>query len=116
MPASLACSTEASMSAAPAAHVTSRGSDQRVDTEPSRPVRRWLIGIGPDNLEIGASTQRHERIPRAPARMLAAGRRLHAKQPGNVRHAGRQIGSRVNEMVDGHWLFRTTQVVMQRAS
>ncbi len=39
-----------------------------------------LIGIRPDDFEIRSRTKRDQRVARAVARMLSAGRRAHAKQ------------------------------------
>ena len=72
---------------------------QRVDTEPSRSIRRRLIGIGPDNLEIGARTQRHERIPGSAARMLSARRRLRRQATG--RCESRRPPDRASHTRDG---------------
>jgi hypothetical protein len=71
-----------------------------VDPEPARRGRPRLLRIGRDDLEVTRRSKRDERVARAPAGMLSAGRRAHAEQPLHALDTGREIGRRVDQVVD----------------
>ena len=81
-------------------------------------ARRRLLRVRPDDLEVRARTERHERVPRSSSGMLTAGVRAATPSNADMRRRRHQVGHGVDQMVERRsapiMLFRTTHVVMHR--
>jgi hypothetical protein len=74
---------------------------QLAEPEWQRAIRAWLGWVGGDDLQIGALTQRQQRIMRAEARMLAAERRPHASLGRDALDGLTQIRAGIDQVVNG---------------
>src|ERR1051325_7917547 len=75
-------------------------SAQRVDAELSRGGRFGLPGIASDDFQVRRWAERDERVARAFARVLTARRRANAQQCLDTLYSEREIGRRIDEMID----------------
>src|SRR5512138_347886 len=79
---------------------------ERIESEPARPRRRWLGGIGADELEVHRGAKTEQRVPGAFTWMPASRYRSHAGPALETLDLGVEIQSAPDQVIDGRQAIR----------
>src|SRR5262245_31637135 len=74
--------------------------DQTIDPKPAWSRRRFLRGIGPDDLHIARGPDGDQYVSRPTPRMLASRARSDAKPPFEIGRSSLDVGGREHDVVD----------------